>query len=142
MTIANFKRRYPSLIRRVERSTRMKFLKKPTLKLEARRGNLKCPSKTDGKRRKGKVVRASVHLTKKVVREDPKLAEALALYELRLNLIWQKGKARSGRQAHRFAEKYEEGDRKRLGLKKSVTWLTRQHMGLEKGEGIVQKAVK
>ena len=140
-TIVALRRKYPRLVHQVEHSLRLKFRKKPTLRVsKGGRPRDECLREHDGHGTVTKVVLARVTIPKRMAKEDPKLAELAVLHELRENLLFQRGRSQS--QAHRKASKMERGDRKRLGLKKSAGWLFRDHYGWKREEGPFQKLVR
>lgn len=131
MTIAQMRRKWPSLIRKAEKSTRMKFRRKPVLKLDRH-----YPSTDMTISRNRKYVRKiHVHVSKRMVRENPKLAEVCLLHELREALYVQQGY--SPRQADLKAQKREVGDMQRAGFgdRKKLGWLLRSfyHRKVERG---------
>lgn len=125
-SLTSFKKWYwPRLIRRAEKSTRLKFERKPILTVQQRRGGLKGPAANEFRERGS---HPHVYLTKRLIREDPKLAETCAGHELRELLYKQKGY--SSRQAH-LRSKKRDGKR--------TSWRLRVHCGFRKGDGIIER---
>ena len=125
MTISTFKRRFPSLIRQVEKEERKKFLQKPSLHLHnARPRSEQIVHKT---KRNGRVTGASkvkVFLNRRMARDREQVAILSAKHEFRELLLEQHGVSQT--RAHRRAQKKEETDRRALGLKKSYGWYARE----------------
>jgi len=141
MTIAALRRKYPRLIRRAEHSMRLKFKRKPTLRISASgRPRDECGTKHNMHGKIIKVTLARVIIPKRMARENSKLAELAVLHELRENLAYQNGYSIT--RAHRTACKREHGDRKRLGLKKNSGWLFRDHYGWKREEDPLRKLVR
>lgn len=113
MTMAGLRRKYPSLLRQVERTAHSKFKRKPTL-VFAKGGR---PRETVG----------HIYIPKRMARENEKLATLAVLHEAREALARESGQSDS--KAHRIARRAEKGNRKKLGLKKSSGWLFREHYG-------------
>lgn len=118
LTIASLKRKYPRLISRAEHSMRLRFKRKPTLRVsKGGRPRDECLRRRDEHGTVTKVPLARVTIPRRMVKENPKLAELAVMHELRENLLFQN--AYSQTRSHRKACKRERGDRKRLGLKKN-----------------------
>ncbi len=126
MTQAQLKRKFPRLVRKAEESTRIKFKHKPVLKFRAR-----AYPQTTLKASRDRAVVKTVHVqvSKRMAREDPKLAEVCVLHELRETLYFQRGY--SERQADLKAQRFESGDMRRAGFgdRKKLGWLLRKHYG-------------
>ena len=119
MTIVSLRRKYPSLVKRAEKSCRLRFEKRPTLKL----GRGYPRNETWRSKRNGTVKRARVTVSRRMAKEDPKLAQLCILHELRSNLLLQNGYSPS--RARKRATRMERGDMKRLGFngRKKAKWL-------------------
>jgi len=127
--ISNFRRRYPSLVRRAERDAGMKFKKKPRLVLFKRTPNDTCACGKlwhNGEGKNLEVVKAEICLSKRMVRDYEPLAEVVASHELRENLMMQHGCSKT--KSHRLAERLERRDEKKLGLKRAG-WELRNYYG-------------
>lgn len=119
MTITSFRRRWPSLVRRAERDMGKEFKKKPTLKLQRNTGRSVAYFDEDPVR---------IHISRRMVRDHTRLAEAVVLHELREGLLIQDGMSET--RAHRLIAKrrFHERDAKRLGLK-TLGWELRDYYG-------------
>lgn len=138
MTIAALKRKYPRLIRQAERSMRLKFKRKPILRIsKGGRPRDECEREREGNRKITKVTLARITIPKRMAKENPKVAELAALHELRENLAFQNGYSIT--RSHRTACKREHGDRARLGLKKHSGWLFRDHYHWKRDEDPLRK---
>jgi len=140
-TIVALRRKYPRLIKRAERSMRLKFKRKPTLRVsKGGRPRDECLREHNRHGTVSKVVLARVTIPRRMAKEKPKLAELAVMHELRENLAYQNGHSQS--QAHRKASKMERGDRKRLGLKKNAGRLFRDHYHWKREEDPLRKIIR
>lgn len=128
VTITSLRRKYPRLICQAEKSLRLKFKRKPTLRFTpGGRPREDSFREVDGH---GKIVRitvARIMIPKRMAKQSPRLAELAALHELRESLLFQNGYSMS--RSHQKAARMERGDRKRLGLTKNTGWLYRDFYG-------------
>lgn len=121
----SIRKKWPSLVRKAEKSTRMKFKKRPVLKL-ARRAH---PStEMEISRNRKQVRKIHVHVSRRMARENPALAEVCLLHELREALYVQRGYSK--RQSDLKAQRFERGDMRRAGLdRKKLGWALRSFYG-------------
>lgn len=121
MTIANMRRKWPQLIKEVEREEHKKFIIKPSLRLFNGRPMMERWIR----RKKGKVVRAKwrVSLNRRMCRDEEKYAILTAKHELREALLEQHGYSKS--RSHIHCKKREKKDMRKLGLTKSYGWFVR-----------------
>jgi len=129
LTLANLRRRFPRLIRQVEKSAHSKFKKKPRLAfIEDYYPCAKCTIRTQGNSSPKKVVevtKTKVFIPKRLAKENGVLAEAVTLHELREALASQNGQNKT--KCHRIAVKLDKTYAKKLGLSRSLRLLVRRH---------------
>jgi hypothetical protein len=126
MVIANVRRKWPRLVREVEREEGKKFKRKPTLTLH--NGRPQATQNVIKKKRKVLyVLSAKVKLNRRMCRDNETLAVLTAKHELRESLLRQHEYGKT--KAQKRAQKHEKADRKKLGLKKSYGWLARGFFG-------------
>jgi len=122
MSLKTFRQRtWPKLIRKAQHSTRLRFQKKPSLHLGRR-----YPQTIMVMTRDRSNVRAiQVHVSKRMVRENPRLARVVLLHELREALFYQRGYSK--RQSNLKSQRFEKGDMRRAGFgnRSKMGWLLR-----------------
>lgn len=123
MVIARLRRKWPRLIREVEREEGKKFRLKPTLTLHNGRPRAEQVVSKKG-RKVVHVFSSKVKLNRRMCRDNEPLAVLTAKHEIRESLLRQHNYGKT--EAQKRAQKREKSDRKKLKLPKNYGWLVRE----------------